>query len=143
MRAKPEAMTDKPSKPYAGNAPAGPLFVYGTLMADEKQQELLGRLCAAVPATLNGYKCHDGIWPYILSDAAEKVEGWVLMDLTLDDLAILDDYEAITPQEVEGKTRTLYKREQISANDENGQELTCWVYHPLLTDWEQTWLAKE
>lgn len=136
-------MTAKTSKPYAGNAPAGPLFVYGTLMADEKQQELLGRLCAAVPATLNGYKRHGGIWPYILPDADGLVEGWLLMDLTLDDLAILDDYEAITPQEVEGKTRTLYKREQILASDENGQERTCWVYHPLLEDWEQTWLAKE
>lgn len=130
-------------RPYAGNAPAGALFVYGTLMADEKQQELLGRLCAALPATLCGYQRHDGIWPYILPDAAGVVEGWLLMDLTLDDLAILDDYEVITPQEVEGKTRTLYKREKVAARDADGRDHECWVYHPLLKDWEQTWLAKE
>lgn len=136
-------MTAKTSKPYAGNAPAGALFVYGTLMADEKQHELLGRLCAALPATLSGYKRHDGIWPYILPDEAGVVEGWLLMDLTLDDLGILDDYEVITPQEVEGKTRTLYKREKIAVLDADGREHACWVYHPLLNDWEQTWLAKE
>lgn len=136
-------MTAKTSRPYAGNAPAGALFVYGTLMADEKQQELLGRLCAALPATLSGYKRHDGIWPYILPDVAGVVAGWLLMDLTLDDLAILDDYEVITPQEVEGKTRTLYKREQVTVRDADGRDHDCWVYHPLLNDWEQTWLAKE
>ncbi len=135
-------MMANPSRPYAGNAPAGALFVYGTLMDDARQQELIGRVCAAIPATLRDYARHDGKWPYILPAAGDKVEGWLLLDLTVDDLEILDDYEVVKPQRVEGKRRTLYKREKVEVVDEHGKAMACWVYHPLLTGWEQSWLAK-
>ena len=134
--------TKPPSRPYAGNAPAGALFVYGTLMEDERQQEVIGRVCAAVPAILRGYVRLEGKWPYIVPEAGAQVEGWALLDLTQDDLAQLDEYEVVAPQMVEDKLRTLYKREQVEAVDEGGKALTCWVYHPLLTEWEQSWLAK-
>jgi gamma-glutamylcyclotransferase (GGCT)/AIG2-like uncharacterized protein YtfP len=127
-------------KPYIGNAPAGSLFVYGTLIDESRQQSLLGRVCAAVPAILHGYAKHQGKWPYIMAQNDAQVEGWVLLDLTVDDLAQLDEYEATTPQWVEDKERTLYKRDKIEVMDVDGTAHICWVYFPLLPAWEQEWL---
>lgn len=73
------------------------LFVYGTLMLDPVQLEIIGRLVSMQPAILDGYDkgvihLEGGSYPRIERHASHFVEGMV-MQVTDDELHRMDIYE--------------------------------------------------
>jgi gamma-glutamylcyclotransferase (GGCT)/AIG2-like uncharacterized protein YtfP len=82
------------------------LFVYGTLMDDDLVARLIGRRLRKEAAALPGYRklAPAGNYPYIVSDAAASVTGFLLRGLDAAALAALDRYED------EGR---LYRRTQV------------------------------
>lgn len=77
------------------------LFVYGTLMAPEVMQCLVGRVPPCTPAVLRGYTRHPVVgfcFPGIIRAAADNgarsvVRGLLYTDLTRDELALMDWFE--------------------------------------------------
>lgn len=74
------------------------LFVYGTLMAPEVMQCLVGRVPPCTPAVLHGYTRHPVVgfcFPGIITAAEGKsvVHGLLYTDLTRDELALMDWFE--------------------------------------------------
>ena len=86
------------------DAPNEWLFSYGTLRKREVQEELFGRVIAAAPDALPGFKTEpielteaDGTkWMHFIAIRSERhtdrIEGAALL-LTLTELAICDGYE--------------------------------------------------
>jgi gamma-glutamylcyclotransferase (GGCT)/AIG2-like uncharacterized protein YtfP len=73
-----------------------PVFVYGSLMADEVLESLLGRVPATCSASLPGYKRHalrERSYPGALSTPGEELEGKLLLTLTPAERAMLDAFE--------------------------------------------------
>jgi gamma-glutamylcyclotransferase (GGCT)/AIG2-like uncharacterized protein YtfP len=73
------------------------LFVYGTLIEPETQQEVLGRTTIGTPDELADYAAHPVIiegmkYTTIKSNAGSKITGWVIT-LGDEDLAAIDKYE--------------------------------------------------
>jgi len=83
------------------------LFVYGTLMHEPIQRQLLGRSVASVAATLFGFDRveNPGSYPYVVPRANGHVPGLLLGALSPRDMAIFDQYED------EGR---LYVRRQVT-----------------------------
>lgn len=113
------------------------LFVYGTLRDPTRVQELLGHPCRTVPARLPGYDRREGRWPYLMR---ADIAGCLLRGLTAEDLAKLDAYEGVQPEDREGAVRRLYTRELTSVLVEDDRLVPCWIYLPNLADWKPEWL---
>lgn len=73
-----------------------PLFVYGTLLAPEILELVIGRPVESQPAILKGYACHyvqGATFPGIFRDGASQTEGRVLKNLRGSEIQALDQYE--------------------------------------------------
>lgn len=72
----------------------GNAFVYGTLMAPEVVELLISRKPVCKAATLHGYsrrRVKDRVYPAIIpAEPDSKVQGMVLLDLSAQELHILD-----------------------------------------------------
>lgn len=92
------------------------LFVYGTLLAPELRQALIGRPLQGQAATLADFACFKvkrAVYPAIRPSAGAITRGEVLESVTEDDWLKFDEFE----------TR-LYQRRSVSLTlDEGGQ--TC------------------
>ena len=118
------------------------LFVYGTLMAPQVMQTLVGRLPVCRPATLPGYSRHpvvNCVFPGIIvaSDMIPQggqtaVQGLLYSDLTVDEMAVLDWFED-----------NEYTRHDVTVLLEEDEEQTTQVYvwtNPLKElDLSQPW----
>ncbi len=87
--------------------PAVDLFVYGTLMHEPIQRQLLGRPIKSATATLFGFNRveNPGSYPYVSRRVGGRVDGLLLRALSATDIAVLDQYED------EGR---LYLREPVT-----------------------------
>eukprot|EP00878_Enallax_costatus_P017780 GHUV01018682.1.p1 GENE.GHUV01018682.1~~GHUV01018682.1.p1 ORF type:complete len:147 (+),score=12.20 GHUV01018682.1:308-748(+) len=99
----------------------GAAFVYGTLMAPEVLNLLIKRVPPHKPAKLSGYsryRVKGQVFPAILhSTPQSQVQGMVLMELTPQELHILDVYES-----------EEYYRERVSPELEDGTTVPADVY---------------
>jgi gamma-glutamylcyclotransferase (GGCT)/AIG2-like uncharacterized protein YtfP len=73
------------------------LFAYGTLLDENVQKNIIGRLVEGVPDHLSGYRktsrqFSSGIYPDLIEDISCEVSGRIL-DLSADDLDQCDKYE--------------------------------------------------
>lgn len=91
------------------------VFVYGTLMAEEVVQTLLGRVPARCPAVISDYRRYAIInrqYPAIIPAPGSVVRGKVMFDLSPAEMKLLDLFED-----------EEYTREVVSAQPGEGQEL--------------------
>ncbi|MBV8061671.1 MAG: gamma-glutamylcyclotransferase [Alphaproteobacteria bacterium] len=117
------------------------LFVYGTLMKESVQLEIIGRVCQYKPAKMAGYSVHVGLWPYLIEQSGSEVSGMVLEGLTDTDFVNLDAYERITtiPNLPDNE---MYARRLADVTHADGTHSQAWVYFPLLHKWWPEWLKK-
>ncbi len=100
------------------------LFVYGTLLEKAFRERMLGRAVEALAARLPGFQRGCTRHFYIVPREGAVTDGLILLGLTPDDFAMLDEYEEVP---------TLYTRERMEALDAEGRAIRCWVYLP--TGW--------
>ncbi|HUY19751.1 MAG TPA: gamma-glutamylcyclotransferase family protein [Candidatus Binataceae bacterium] len=97
------------------------LFVYGTLLEPGCRDGLLGHPVTTRPACLDGYRVERGRYLYIVAAPGVAIDGLLMLDVSIDDFAILDRYEQLPH---------LYTRESIEVVTPSGERLGCWVYMP-------------
>ena len=102
---------------------AARLFVYGTLLDDDRLQAVVGR---RLPRRAARLARHRRIWPageypYLVPDPTASVEGVLIEGLDVRTLAALDAYEAVGH---------LYVRERVVVTCD-GTRMRCWVYRAL------------
>jgi gamma-glutamylcyclotransferase (GGCT)/AIG2-like uncharacterized protein YtfP len=114
------------------------VFAYGTLMQGDVQQDVLGKICKTVQGKLSGCKVCEGQWPYLVPLDGSVVGGYILMDLSDDDLQVLDVYERVAPEPL--PENEVYERKQVDVRLTDGTEKVCWVYFPILDKWRPEWL---
>ena len=71
-------------------------FVYGSLLAPEVLNALLGRVPDRTPATLPGYvrrRIKERVYPALYPDPGSQVDGEVLSGMSRRELAVLDWFE--------------------------------------------------
>ena len=96
------------------------LFVYGTLLHDDVVRQVIGRVPASDPATLNGYRrmrMLDKPYPVIRPAPAEQVSGRILVGLNRRQLHQFDRYE--------GKE---YRRKRVRVYLPDGSHRIAWTY---------------
>jgi gamma-glutamylcyclotransferase (GGCT)/AIG2-like uncharacterized protein YtfP len=104
------------------------VFVYGTLMYDEVSTRVVSGRYRRAPATLPGYrrcKVRGEEYPAIIADSAAAVDGIVWFDVSPNDLARLDTYEAQEYERIE-----MIEAGAASASTCTGSGtviLTCWT----------------
>lgn len=71
------------------------LFVYGTLTDPEVLRRVAGRVFAAEPAVLDGFRriAEPGCYPFIEPSPGDRVAGLLLRGIDAAALGRLDDYE--------------------------------------------------
>ena len=71
------------------------LFVYGTLLSDERVRKLTGHVFPKQPATLRDFERIEppGEYPYIAPKPGAHVDGWLLDGIDAASLRELDAYE--------------------------------------------------
>lgn len=96
------------------------LFVYGTLMDEERLHGLTGRRFARRPARLEGYARLVGTsgYPFVVPQARGLVDGFLLEDVDPASLRLLDRYED------EGR---LYVRRPVEVIA-GGRRIDCEAY---------------
>lgn len=95
------------------------LFVYGTLLNAEILQCLLGYQPARTEATIVGYQrfaVRDDVFPAVRAVDNKRVEGLLLHQLSVTDLALLDQFEG-----------ELYTRIETTALV-NDSDVACYLY---------------
>ena len=95
------------------------LFVYGTLIFDEILSKILGKRHISVPGLLEHYKIrkfYNAEYPGIIPDITSSVLGKIILDITEQDVSILDAYEGI-----------MYKRTTLKIKT-SSKEYYCQVY---------------
>jgi len=105
----------------AGFDEASTLFVYGNLLDERLQRELLGRTVSTVPATLHDYARERARFFYVTPRPGALTPGLLLLDLRSHDFATLDRYEEVP---------VLYLREKIDVSAARGAIQRCWIYLP-------------
>jgi len=96
------------------------LFVYGTLMDEERLHRLTGRRFARRGARLEGYarRAHRGGYPTVVPWAVGCVDGLLIEDVDPASLRVLDRYED------EGR---LYVRRPVEVTS-GGRRIVCEAY---------------
>ncbi len=103
------------------------LFVYGTLVDKAFRERMFGRPVQAIAARLAGFERGRTRHFYIVPREGGVTEGLILVGLSAEDFAMLDEYEEVP---------TLYTRERVEVTDGEGQAIRCCVYLP--TGWAQS-----
>jgi len=96
------------------------LFVYGTLMFPEIQRKIIGRCPKKQRATLHGYaryKIKDANYPAAIPEPESVIQGYVLFELTDEELKRIDQYEGAE-----------YKRIPVSVSLEDGTSFETFAY---------------
>ncbi|KAK3286060.1 hypothetical protein CYMTET_6363 [Cymbomonas tetramitiformis] len=109
------------------------IFVYGSLLAPEVLQVLLGRVPQNTEATLKGHRRYaicDRVYPAVIEEATGSVRGKVLWGLSEQEKAILDEFE---DDEYERKTLLV----QTEGSGETEAEVYVYAAGKgnLLPDW--------
>jgi gamma-glutamylcyclotransferase (GGCT)/AIG2-like uncharacterized protein YtfP len=102
------------------------LFVYGALLDANLRGRVLDRELRSEPARLPGYQRGRKKYFFVAPRAGASVAGEILSELSPDDFAILDRYEAVP---------RLYTRERAQVQNATGEWVSCWIYLP--TGWER------
>ena len=104
-----------------------PLFVYGTLTDPVLRERVLGRReLACAPARLANYERvskPDYPYPFVAPSTGGLVDGLALLDLTVADYAILDEYEDVA--------EATYERVRVEIEllqDGPRRTVPAWVY---------------
>jgi gamma-glutamylcyclotransferase (GGCT)/AIG2-like uncharacterized protein YtfP len=101
--------------------PAGPpLFVYGTLLFPPVLERVIGRrpeMCRAAAPGFAARKMPDVIWPGMISLEMSVAGGCLLLDLTPEELALLDAWEG-----------EPYRRKEIDVVDDLGRVVSAGAY---------------
>jgi gamma-glutamylcyclotransferase (GGCT)/AIG2-like uncharacterized protein YtfP len=95
------------------------LFVYGTLMVPAVMRGVCGYTDVGMPAQLRGYRrrlIRGEVYPGIVSDPAETVEGLVYHGVTSQQIALLDAFES-----------DFYERRVVSVST-RGTDLSAEAY---------------
>jgi gamma-glutamylcyclotransferase (GGCT)/AIG2-like uncharacterized protein YtfP len=100
--------------------PGSRLFVYGTLMNEERLHALTGRRFPRRPARLEGYAriAPPGGYAYVIASPDAHVDGLLIEDVDPASLGALDRYED------EGR---LYVRRPVEVHVE-GRRVACQTY---------------
>ena len=72
------------------------LFVYGSLKSLRLLARLIGRVPASMPAELKGYvkqRLEGSRYPIAVRNPSSTIKGLLLLDLTDEELEVLDQYE--------------------------------------------------
>jgi gamma-glutamylcyclotransferase (GGCT)/AIG2-like uncharacterized protein YtfP len=101
------------------------LFVYGALLDAKLRGRVLRREPRSEPARLPGYERGRKRYFFVAPRAGASVPGEILSELSPDDFAVLDRYEAVP---------RLYTRERAQVLNATGLWVSCWIYLP--TGWE-------
>ena len=88
---------------------------------------------------LAGYRRRDGRYPYLAADPTAHTAGPLVLNLTVPELARLDDYEGVAPTLIEGAWRRLYTRASAEVTCRDGRKVCCWLYLPNLDEWPSAW----
>jgi len=98
------------------------LFAYGTLLSAARQKRLFGRLVAAEPAALEGWRRARCVGRYfgIVRTRGARTRGGVLR-LTRAELACADRWEGVPD---------LYRRRRVRVACAGGGR-DCWAYVPV------------
>ncbi len=118
------------------------LFAYGTLLAPELREKIVGRALRGNPATLSGYACfrvRRAAYPAIVPDAGRSTRGEVIGALNRDDWDRLDRYES-----------SLYRRVLVAVRGDDGAHIAAYTYviepasvHRLSDEpWEYEWFRR-
>lgn len=95
------------------------LFTYGTLMDPEIMTHVAGEIFPSRPASLSGYRrrtVREEVYPAIIPDAKEEVEGVVYFSLSTDAMDRLDRFEGYQ-----------YERQMVEVNC-GGERMTVQAY---------------
>jgi len=103
------------------------LFVYGSLLAEEMRERILGHRVEVIEARLPGFQRRRGKYYYIARAEGAETVGIVMCGLTAEDWRRLDEYEVVP---------FLYSREEIEVVTSDGPR-RCWVYLPTLNCMKQ------
>jgi len=96
------------------------LFAYGTLAIPDVVDALTGRVPAAEPATLAGYRCRllqGRLDPGIERHPGSMTEGLLYRQLTPNELSLLDAFE-----------ESPYQRRVVTVRSQTGESLRAWAY---------------
>ena len=96
------------------------VFVYGTLLHSEIQQQLFGReIFPVARATLRGWKkMTDKEYPYLIADALSVTQGSII-ELSAEELAAADRWEEVP---------FSYKRLKLPVGADPEKVVHVWVY---------------
>lgn len=116
-----DSKAKKRRRKYAEGSKTIDLFVYGTLMNDQYVKMLLNRKVDSIKANLHQYMLATPTWsfPFIVKRHGGVTHGRILLDITQDELLILDGFED------EGN---LYSRSTVVVRDENQKRRKCQSY---------------
>ena len=97
------------------------VFVYGTLMAEEVVKALLQRPHVRYAAKVAGFKRHrvqEEVFPAIIpSLSADQISGWVIAELTDEELSVFDEFEDVE-----------YYRDEVPVTKDDGNTETVYIY---------------
>ena len=106
-----------------GNHPQTCVFVYGSLLDQRRQRQVVGRELRMLPARLPGFERKRGRYFYIVPQAGAETVGAILLDLSARDMSALDRYEEVP---------TLYTREVVTVHTAGEGRIACWCYMPTV-----------
>lgn len=96
------------------------LFVYGSLLFDEVVERVIGRRVERAPASLDGFqRCQviGELYPGLKPQKGSRVNGGLILNLTPQDFANLDQFEG-----------GMYQRGVVSTKDQAGRIVPAEVY---------------
>ncbi len=103
------------------------LFAYGTLQFDEVLQRVVGRTFERIAGVAHDYanrRVQGALYPGMIAAAGETTSGVVLLDVDVESLATLDDFEATG----------FYTRQTVPVLCDDGEERDCEAYLVLAKD---------
>jgi gamma-glutamylcyclotransferase (GGCT)/AIG2-like uncharacterized protein YtfP len=113
-----------------------PLFVYGTLLFPEVLERVLGRrpeMCRAAAPGFAARRMPGVIWPGMISVELSAAGGCLLLDLTTEELEILDEWEG-----------DPYRREGLDVVDDHGRVVHAAAYVVDACDvTDEPWVSRE
>ena len=113
------------------------VFCYGSLMADEVLQALLGRVPVRRPARLRGYRrfqAPERTYPGVVEAPGSDVDGIALLGIEQREAEILDDFEG---------DEYAKKTVEVDLIDDAGETVAANVYVFLNNPGERPWDYQE